>query len=393
MAIAVSLAEHTANERARSFHLLDVFRGIAAISVITLHFPQAFAPLVADGAYLAVDLFFLMSGFVLARAYEAKLHAGMTGRSFLLARLVRLFPFYLLALLPSAIELAYYYRAEALSWQVAGSIGLSMVMLPTPAVGFEHNPLFPANFVTWSLFFELLANALYVGTLRTLSGRLMLLIGPAAAIVLAVAIGRGNLNGGAYWPDAYVAVVRVVFSFFAGVGLFRVHAAGRLPQFRVPSLVLTTAAVLALALHVPPPWRGWFDAGCALMLFPALLIAAIAHPPCVPNLISRFLGEISYPIYVLQLPVFTLLVMGLPKLAPGLLTASAPWTGTATLAVLASASWLLAVHVDAPLRRRLVRSLTERDDGVVNEAVTVTVSPTHYSLPAKHQERTDGGSS
>ncbi|KQO53519.1 hypothetical protein BRX36_20420 [Sphingomonas sp. S-NIH.Pt1_0416] len=66
-----------------------------------------------------------------------------------------------------------------------------------------------------------------------------------------------------------------------------------------------------------------------------------------------FLGEISYPIYVLQIPVFTIGVMGLPKLLPGLPQLPAPWSGILLLAALCTASWFMATRIDIPLRRRL----------------------------------------
>ncbi len=326
------------------------------MSVITIHFQQAFFPFVAQGAYLAVDLFFVMSGFVLARAYDKRLQGGMKASAFVTARLIRLYPFYILALVPGFVELAYFERGEHQWWQVALSGVFNLAMLPSPPVGLRYDPLFPANFVAWSLAFELFANAIYAFGFRFLStARLRLLVSLSGVVLLGVALVHGNLNGGAYWPDASLAVIRVIFSFFLGVWLHRAREAGRLPALRVPAVVPIVVTLLALGLPVPPAARGLFDAVCALAVFPLVVIAAITFAPRRAGALSRFLGEISYPIYVLQIPVFSLAVMGLPKLLQGQIPA--PWTGLLLLAALSGACWFLAIKFDIPVRRRLSATL------------------------------------
>src|SRR5882757_3316593 len=81
---------------ARVFHTLDALRGIAAIGVVTFHMKQLFAPIAASGGYLAVDLFFMMSGVVLSHAYEGRFRAGMGTFDFMRTRLIRLYPLYFL---------------------------------------------------------------------------------------------------------------------------------------------------------------------------------------------------------------------------------------------------------------------------------------------------------
>ena len=347
-------AEESAAQRSRSYHILDILRGIAAMSVVVLHFPQAFAPIAAPGAYLAVDLFFAMSGFVLANAYDAKLAGEMNAGAFLRARVIRLLPFYLVALLLSTIELAYFYRHDGLGMAVALSTVLTFFMVPVPPVGFPDNPLFPGNFVAWTLAFELLANIIYaVSVSRLSSQKLAIGVGASGAAVAAIAIVRGNLNGGAYWPDVHLAVLRMLFSFFLGVLVFRARATGRLPAISIPAIVPIGIATLALAWPVPASVRGAADAVVVLAIFPLVLIAATARAPRFSRRIDRLLGDVSYPIYVLQIPVFSALVLGAARLSPHLLQASAPWIGVAVLAALCAGSWLLAQRWEVPLRRRL----------------------------------------
>ncbi len=355
--VATSRAERTAEERSRSFHILDVLRGLAAMSVITLHYPQAFTPFIASGAYLAVDLFFVMSGFVLARAYDVRLRDGMGGKAFIATRLIRLYPFYLLALALGIVELAYYYRNDHLTAEIMLSGLFNVVMVPSPPVGIPYQPLFPANFVAWTLSFELLANAVYGFGFRFLTvKRLKMITGISGLILFALVLIRGNLNGGAYWPDAHLAAIRVTFSFFVGVLIHRAREGERLAALssvNVPQVIIIAFTVGALGSPIPPAWRGIFDAACVLFLFPLIVAASVGRNPVPSRGISAFLGEISYPIYVLQIPIFTIGVMGLPKLLPGLPQLPAPWSGFVLLAALCIASWFMAVRIDIPVRRRM----------------------------------------
>ena len=85
----------------------------------------------------------------------------MGGRAFIVTRLIRLYPFYILALALGTVELAYYYRNDHLAAEIILSSVFNFVMLPSPPVGIPYQPLFPANFVAWTLSFELFANAAY----------------------------------------------------------------------------------------------------------------------------------------------------------------------------------------------------------------------------------------
>jgi peptidoglycan/LPS O-acetylase OafA/YrhL len=79
------------------FRTLDGIRGIAATIVMTRHLPEMFGRLTFPRCYLAVDLFFVLSGFVIANAYGARLASGMGLAEFMRIRFIRFFPFYILA--------------------------------------------------------------------------------------------------------------------------------------------------------------------------------------------------------------------------------------------------------------------------------------------------------
>ncbi|HEX7694251.1 MAG TPA: acyltransferase family protein, partial [Sphingomonas sp.] len=77
----------------RRFVVLDGMRGLAALSVVALHTAQYFPSQTGPArAYLAVDFFFMLSGFVMAHAYGDKLRAGLTIKGFAEIRLARLYP-------------------------------------------------------------------------------------------------------------------------------------------------------------------------------------------------------------------------------------------------------------------------------------------------------------
>ena len=143
------------------FHTLDGLRGIAALAVVSLHTKDVMGGLPFPRAYLAVDLFFIMSGIVIAYAYDRRLAGEMTARQFMLARLVRLYPLYILGTViftaGIAIGLASgipfeLWNGDKLLWAALPAF----FMLPSYAEGFST--LYPLNGPTWSLMLDLCVN-------------------------------------------------------------------------------------------------------------------------------------------------------------------------------------------------------------------------------------------
>ncbi|TXN04312.1 acyltransferase family protein [Methylobacterium sp. WL103] len=200
-----------------TFALLDGLRGVAAILVVVRHAPNLFG--LQPGAvetHLAVDLFFVLSGFVLAHAYAARVRDGLPARAFLRIRVIRLYPLYALGLaLTVAVALLSFAVGQGPGFSpsaMALSTLCSALMLPTPpAVSTLPAAIFPLNFPSWSIFFELIANMAFFYGLSALSARrLAAFVALAFAGLCAVALQAGDLDVGL--PDGlddagYLAVL------------------------------------------------------------------------------------------------------------------------------------------------------------------------------------------
>ncbi|HKU54954.1 MAG TPA: acyltransferase family protein, partial [Rhizomicrobium sp.] len=80
------------------FLTLDALRGVGAIAVMAGHAGIVLNAYMPPFMYLAVDMFFVLSGFVLAHAYDGKFAGGLSVGAFLKARIARLYPIYLIGL-------------------------------------------------------------------------------------------------------------------------------------------------------------------------------------------------------------------------------------------------------------------------------------------------------
>lgn len=355
---------------------LDLLRGLAALAVVAFHVPHPPGTLsLVPRGYLAVDLFFALSGFVLAHAYGAELARGGNVRRFMIARLIRLYPLYLIALLAGAL-LAFNELAlagmPALSYaRWAQALGANLFFLPGPADETRlTTALFPALFPAWSLMWELAANLVFVVIAPWLGKRLlggMMLLG--LALVALVAASAGTLNGGAEWPAFWNGGARVLWSFFAGIALFRLHE--RLTwRLAVPDWLLA-AGLIAAFLVAGGGWE--YDLALAAIGFPLLvLLAARARTTPASRALGHWLGWLSYGIYVVQGPALTLLDKLSARLI-GTRLADLPPLPTTLVALLAALglAFLVTRRIDEPARAWLKRHLrTRRLTAVTAEAST-----------------------
>lgn len=336
----------------RNYGTLDGLRGVAAIAVVVVHAPMLMGSIQAPSAGLAVDLFFVMSGFIIAHAYEGKLRDGMTAGHFIALRLARLYPLYLLGLVLGVGQaLSSLWLGSSGTWTpetLLMSAGAGLFMLPTLTGG----PAFGLNPPGWSLFFELVINIAYVLALPRLSTRLLGVIVALSGLALVVlGLQHGDLHFGSHADNFAGGFARVAFSFPAGVLIYRLAPNGC--RVKLPSLLLMALAAAIFAVPAGA-YTAAFEIAMVLIALPALVILAVSVEPA-KGLASpfKFLGVVSYGVYSLHYPL-VLLTGSIAKRVPVDLT---PWIGLAFLGGLIFACWLIDRYYDAPLRRWLTSAL------------------------------------
>lgn len=303
------------------YHLLDGLRGVAALVVICYHIGETFATSfldqVVNHGYLAVDFFFMLSGFVIGYAYDDR-RETMGVWAFAKRRLIRLHPMVVMGALLGALM---FYAQGCEFWKVSEvSIGLLLCamllnMLLVPAWGGVEvrgfGEIFPLNGPTWSLFFEYIANLLYVLAIRKLSTRwLAMLVFAAGGALLGYAITNENGYLGAGWTFAsygfWGGLLRVMFAFPAGLLLSRVFRKWRVRgAFWWCALAIVAVAAIPRIGGAAHIWaNGIYDALCVLLVFPLVVwIGASGETTdALSTRICNFLGDISYPLYIVHYP-------------------------------------------------------------------------------------------
>jgi peptidoglycan/LPS O-acetylase OafA/YrhL len=356
----------TDNVSDKRFLCLDALRGAAAAIVFIRHAPDWFGGEPMQGSMLAVDLFFIMSGFIVAHAYDGRLRAGMGAAEFIRLRIIRFYPLYFLGLCAGAglvaaglvLGIGTVNSGYVWSWSGLGAeIAFGLAMSPTPQAISGHVWLFPLNGVAWSLFFEVLINIAYALTWRHWTIRNLALLLPVSGAALAFAIiHHGGADIGFDWRTVIGGVPRVIFGFAAGVLIFRLWHRGWF-RFSLPWWLPTGAAILLMSLRAEGDWRLALDIVIVLALLPVVTILAVgARTPDSLARIFAGMGAASFALYALHRPV----IAGIGRLA-GLAGVSpetgAPWAGLILLLVMSAICLGLARWFDAPARAWLTRNL------------------------------------
>ena len=337
---------------------LDAMRGVAAVSVMLYHFsPFLSAGIILPGAYLAVDLFFVLSGFVICHAYHAKLEAGMGVSRFCAVRLIRLYPLYIaattLGLLYIVARTALLHQAWAGSVPTLQTLVLSILFLPNPSDHVGLTGLFPFDLAAWSLFFELAVNLAYAVSVGWLTTRRLVFIAIGASVGLIIALFiYGSLDLGMTRRTLLGGGFRVLFSFTAGVLIYRFRLASPAARIKVPFALegLLLFLIATFLVHPIGAWAGPFDLLCIVVAFPvAILVGSRIEPALTPRF-SALLGYLSYPVYVLHTPI-ALIVAGIWKVsAASDPTAAMPLSGGMMVVAVLLGSYCLTRWYDVPLR-------------------------------------------
>ncbi|MEO9228114.1 MAG: acyltransferase [Devosia sp.] len=329
------------------FVALNALRGVAALAVVQRHGFAFLGGVPLPASYLAVDFFFLLSGFVLAHAYDCRLDNSMSTWEFMRARLLRLYPVYLLALLLAVV------LAIATGSYPMAAFAAALLFLPDFWVSHFLWFIQPS----WSLTWELIANLPFALFRRRLGPVLFILTAATALILLTLfAFARGSLDAGYYGPTAVGGLVRVFFSFPLGVILYRNRATIGAWSPRWATWPTIALLLLLLSLPTSPGLIALRDLAIVVVAFPTLLLfASRAAPRPATARIADALGDLSYPIYVLHAPLIGM--VGSLCLAAGLSLERAPLpAGLAVLGGFMLLSWFVDRYVDRPIRRALYNS-------------------------------------
>ena len=330
------------------YEILDGLRGVAAMLVVAYHLFETYYHGAPDQpinhGYLAVDFFFVLSGFVIGYAYDDRWERQRVGDgtsgikmstwSFFKRRLIRLHPMVIFGTLFGALM---FYFGSCTDFPLINQTPWYMVllvmfwcftMIPLPNTmdirGWaETNPL---NGPTWSLQWEYIANILYALVIRRLS-KVALAICVAVFAVMTVILclnidvtgflearnwaSYTVVGGWSTTPDQLqVGLTRLLYPFFCGLLISRV---GKLIKVKagfwwcsLMIIVLFCMPWMGLGTEGESRWtNGLYEAICILVCFP--LIVAMGAGSSVTgsksSAINKFLGEISYPIYITHYPL------------------------------------------------------------------------------------------
>ena len=311
------------------YDLLDGLRGVAALMVIFYHVFEAFATSPIDQrfnhGYLAVDFFFILSGFVIGYAYDDRWKT-MTTKDFIKRRLIRLHP---MVVLGAVLGVIAFCIQGCEKWD-GTQVSISMVMLAllinlflipaVPGSGPEirgNGEMYPLNGPSWSLFFEYIGNIMYALFIRRMSTKALTALVVLAGIGLAsFAIfnfsGAGHLGVG-WTMEEYNLIggfLRVLFSFSIGLLMSRVFKPIPVKgAFWICSLAIVVLLSMPYVGNGEALWmNGIYDSVCAILIFPMLVYLEASGKTTDKHSarICKFLGDISYPLYMVHYPLIYL---------------------------------------------------------------------------------------
>lgn len=275
---------------------LDALRGIAALLVVGLHTNAVFGGLgLFSKGYLGVDFFLMLSGYLMARITEPRLAAGLTARKFMVSRYRR---FWGMVALGSLIGIPYLWiRSGGEWWPFLPALIANFALLPWPVA----NLLFALNIPAWTIFAELMANAVHVVALRRLSNRWLMVLTTALGLaVLIVAREVGHLDLGARPGHVWTALPRIMFAYCLGVALWRWLGQRAIVSLPTPVIMLTLPVAIVGSWLLG--WRAWhFDVVFVAAICPLLISAATGVAR--QTWIGWLSGAISFPLFAVHLPI------------------------------------------------------------------------------------------
>lgn len=342
---------------------LEGWRGILALCVVSFHFSKLFfdenwTPY----GYLGVDFFFVLSGFIIARQYEAAIALRTVDfRTFAVRRLARLYPLYILsigiALIINQYMIDPYSPLRILDFGMGPNF-VTWILAQLTMTG-SLTQMAQPNGPVWSVSAEWVVNLAFfalVWRYRRVPNLLLWFFVWLGASYM-IAISPHSLET----PTHHIPIVRSIVGFSLGWLIFRYHQfLPKLPLFALYAIEITAIwATLWLASHHGEMLKYGADYMFALALIPLLITLTLYRAGILNFIFSRlpitFLGTISYSIYLLHYPLAYFMVH-----TPSILAMGAPWLGISYVVGLISLSTISYVFIERPSRWAIRRLATRR---------------------------------
>ncbi len=345
------------------FEILNGMRGLAAIVILVFHFMEIiiadFSRIYIAHGFLAVDFFFVLSGFVIAYAYDKRV-AGMGLKTFIKIRLIRLQPLVVIGSIIGLLTFLFdpYTNLYAIYGfkETAMLFITSVFMIPYPIVSERYFNLFNLNAPSWSLFWEYVANLVYATILFRASKKILTtvaLIGAAALFY--IGWQYGNLLGG--WNDEtfFHGLARISFSFSMGM---LVHRSGWIIKNRLGLIGMSALLMLAFLVPYNEQWTWIVEPIIVVFYFPLLVsLGAGASLSSKHHSINKFSGDISYPLYMTHYPFMWIFANYVVAEEPSM--AQLGWVIPVSTIALIAFAYVVSELIDAPIRSYLKALLTK----------------------------------
>lgn len=323
------------------YEILDGLRGVAALLVVAFHLLETYsdgpASQIINHGYLAVDFFFVLSGFVIGYAYDDR-WGRMSTWTFFKRRLARLHPMVIAGTVLGAslfffAGTAFPRTLEVEGWKFALCLVMGLLMIPC-GMSLDirgWGELNSFNGPNWSLSLEYVGNILYAFIFRRLP---LAVLGALCAFssffTLDLCLGwdvfglfpdgpQYNVIGG--WSltpqQIYVGFTRLLYPFLCGLVISRILPSRRTPgnpsgsPLHLRGGFWWCSAAIAILFCIPCicgrqcVWDGLYQAVCIIVIFPLIILTGAGSTTTDPRstAVCKWMGELSYPLYITHFPL------------------------------------------------------------------------------------------
>lgn len=322
------------------FVILDALRGIAAVCVMLHHAEQFYGhPGFFAHAYLAVDFFFMLSGFVINGVYAPRFGPDLSVSRFMVVRVKRLWPTLAIGVALGAL-LAFAEGPAPTRVLIDFIAGLTLTPILRGAAG-----LFILDDVEWSLFYELVANFIHrLGLWRLSNLRLLSLCGVCLVSLLTISMSCNGIGIGDRGSTFVAGFARLALPYLLGMYLQRVWQGG-MWRFTVPAFIPHVVLPLSfcVAEYIGPRLDWIAEPLIVAFLFPIIIwFGACAKMPTRYQRLCLLGGALSYPLYTVHLP----LIGAGDFIARGVTPLCGIFVRLFALAACIGGAWIIARYVE-----------------------------------------------